>query len=188
MDCPSISPKMWLPNPEAQLPLQREGTMSPLTLLCAYIAVRGTDLVLSPLQRAVSNPESKSCSSADISHDVFCNELVFIIQALHKLKVLCATDPSLSSSLEQLLFGSDSWIGFSPSAAMHTCQPSFPQTCLLHPGAKIHNPPLSCQQCPFRRSVRTLASRPSFSLMLVKHHLFPPSSHVGACNFHVEYY
>lgn len=82
--------------------------MSPLTLLCAYTAVRGTDLVLSPLQCAVSNPESKSCSPADISHDVFCNELVFIIQALHKLKALCATDPRLSSSLEQLLFGSDS--------------------------------------------------------------------------------
>lgn len=40
--------------------------------------------------------------------DVFCNELIFIIQALCKLKALCATDPSLSSSLEQLLFGSDS--------------------------------------------------------------------------------
>lgn len=53
--------------PEAQLQWQSEGNTTSLMLLCVYIAVRGTDLVLSPLSQAVCKPESKYCSSADIS-------------------------------------------------------------------------------------------------------------------------
>lgn len=77
-------------------------------LLCVYIAVRGTDLVLSPLWQAVHNLKANPAAQQTFHMAVFCNELVFIIQALCKLKAFCATDPSLSSSLEQLLFGSDS--------------------------------------------------------------------------------
>lgn len=53
-------------NPKAQLPWQRKGNTTSPMLLCVYIAVRGTDLVLSPLSQAVCKPEIKSCSSADI--------------------------------------------------------------------------------------------------------------------------
>lgn len=118
---------------------------------------------------------------------VFCNELVFIIQALCKMKTLCALTPAFRLALNSCCLAVTAELGFLPlQQRTFASHPSPKPTCLLHVGAKIHNPVLSCLQCPSRQSVRTLANRPAFPLMLVKHHFFPPSGHVGACDFHVE--
>lgn len=189
MDCSSISQKRWPPNPEAELPWQREGNTTSLVPLCVYTAVRGTDLGLSPLWQAACNSESKSCAQQTFHMAVFRNELVSIIQAPCKWRLFVLLTPAFRLPLNSCCLAVTAELGFLPwqqcTLASH---PSPKPTCSLHFGAQIHNPLLSRQQCLSRQSMRTLASRPSFPLILVKHHFFPPSSHVGACNFRVETY